>query len=39
MRNILEAARIFYSETEGPMAEVERLLSLDEDDVELADTA
>jgi phosphate:Na+ symporter len=31
MKDLLEAARIFYSETEGSMAEVERLLSLDED--------
>jgi phosphate:Na+ symporter len=38
MKDLLEAARIFYSETEGALVEVERLLSLDEDDVELADS-
>jgi phosphate:Na+ symporter len=36
MKDLLEAARIFYSETEGSMAEVERLLSLDEDTADIA---
>ena len=37
MKDLLEAARIYYAETEGSMAEVERLLSLDDDAVELAE--
>ncbi len=35
MKDLLEAARIYYSETEGSMAEVEQLLTLDEDTLEL----
>lgn len=34
MKNIIDATRFLYSEPEGPMAEVERILSLDEDDVD-----
>nr|WP_321444638.1 Na/Pi symporter [uncultured Cohaesibacter sp.] len=34
MKELIEAARIYYAETEGGMVEVERLLMLDEDDVE-----
>ena len=37
MKEMLEAARIFYSEVEGPMTEVERLLSIDEDELETTD--
>lgn len=37
MKDLLEAARIYYAETEGSMAEVERLLALDEDTVDMAE--
>lgn len=33
MRDLIEAARSYYIEREGPMAEVERLLELDEDEL------
>ena len=38
MKDILEAARIYYAETEDALAEVERLLALDEDAADLTDT-
>ncbi|MDQ7071315.1 MAG: hypothetical protein Q9M48_11375 [Rhodobacterales bacterium] len=34
MRDLIEAARIYYVETNSAMAEVERFLTLDEDEVE-----
>ncbi|MDV7145360.1 Na/Pi symporter [Tropicimonas sp. TH_r6] len=34
MSDLIEAARVYYIETEGAMAEVERILTLGEDDVE-----
>jgi phosphate:Na+ symporter len=37
MKDLLEAARLFYSETEGSMAEVERMLAVDEDSLERAE--
>jgi len=33
MRNLIQAARSFHVETESAMAEVERILALDEDDI------
>jgi len=33
MRNLIEAARSFYVESESAMAEVERILALDEDEI------
>ena len=33
MRNLIEAARTYYSETESAMSEVEKILTLDEDDI------
>jgi phosphate:Na+ symporter len=37
MKEMLESSRIYYSEIEGPMTEVERLLSIEEDDLDLDD--
>jgi phosphate:Na+ symporter len=34
MNDLIEAARVYYSETEGGMAEVERILTLEDEDVE-----
>jgi phosphate:Na+ symporter len=33
MRDLLEAARIYYDETKGAMAELEEILALDEEEV------
>ena len=33
MRDLLDAARAYYIETEGAMAEVERILALDDDEL------
>jgi len=37
MKDILEGARIYYAEVEGPMAEVERLLALETDELDQND--
>jgi phosphate:Na+ symporter len=37
MKDIIDATRFLYSEPEGPMAEVERILSMDEDDIDALD--
>jgi len=34
MKDMLEAARIFFAEVEGPLTEVERMLTLDEDELD-----
>ncbi|MCI2400863.1 Na/Pi symporter [Aliiroseovarius subalbicans] len=34
MKDMLEAARVYFAEVEGPMKEVERLLAMDEDELE-----
>lgn len=39
MKDIIDATRFLYSEPEGPMAEIESILSLDEDDIERKEAA
>lgn len=38
MKDILEAARLYYAEVEGPMAEVERLLALESDELDQSES-
>lgn len=37
MKDVIDATRFLYAEPEGPLAEVERILSLDEDDIDAPD--
>ena len=37
MKDVIDATRFLYSEPEGPMAEIEGILSADEDDMESQD--
>jgi len=39
MKDVIDATRFLYSEPEGPMAEIESILSADEDDIDLPEQA